>query len=74
MELIFDAERDFKNCLDTAYKEGYKEGLAAAKEEIKAANKAEGIVEIARNLKQMGLDASKIAQVTGLSIEEIEQL
>jgi predicted transposase/invertase (TIGR01784 family) len=74
MELIFDAERDFKNCLDTAYKEGYKEGLAAAKEEIKAANKAEGIVEIARNLKQIGLDVSKIAQVTGLSIEEIEQL
>ena len=74
MELIFDAERDFKNCLDTAYKEGYKEGLAAAKEEIKAANKAEGIVEIARNLKQIGLDVSKIAQVTGLSIKEIEQL
>ena len=74
MELIFDAERDFKNCLDTAYKEGYKKGLAAAKEEIKAANKAEGIVEIARNLKQIGLDVSKIAQVTGLSIEEIEQL
>ena len=74
MEMIFDAERDFKNCLDTAYKEGYKKGLAAAKEEIKAANKAEGIVEIARNLKQIGLDVSKIAQVTGLSIEEIEQL
>ena len=72
--MIFDAERDFKNCLDTAYKEGYKKGLAAAKEEIKAANKAEGIVEIARNLKQIGLDVSKIAQVTGLSIEEIEQL
>lgn len=74
MELIFDAERDFKNCLDTAYKEGYKEGLAAAKEEIKAANKAEGIVEIARNLKQMGLDVSQISKGTGLSIDEINKL
>ena len=40
--------------------------------------KTEGRVEekkdIARNLKQIGLDVSKIAQVTGLSIEEIEQL
>ena len=72
--MIFDAERDFKNCLDTAYKEGYKEGLAAAKEEIKAANKAEGIVEIARNLKQMGLDVSQISKGTGLSIDEINKL
>ena len=76
--MIFDAERDFKNCLDTAYKEGYKEGLAAAKEEIKAANKAkgraEGIVETARNLKQMGLDVSQISKGTGLSIDEINKL
>ena len=76
--MIFDAERDFKNCLDTAYKEGYKKGLAAAKEEIKAANKAkgraEGIVETARNLKQMGLDISQISKGTGLSIDEINKL
>ena len=76
--MIFDAERDFKNCLDTAYKEGYKEGLAAAKEEIKAANKAKGraeaIVETARNLKQMGLDVSQISKGTGLSIDEINKL
>ena len=71
MELIFDAERDFKNCLDTAYKEGYKEGLAAAN---KAKGRAEGIVETARNLKQMGLDVSQISKGTGLSIDEINKL
>ena len=62
MELIFDAERDFKNCLDTAKKEGKAEG------------RAEGIAETARNLKQMGLDVSQISKGTGLSIDEIEQL
>lgn len=69
--MIFDAERDFKNCLDTAYKEGYKKGLAAAN---KAKGRAEGIVETARNLKQMGLDVSQISKGTGLSIDEINKL
>ena len=72
--MIFDAERDFKNCLDTAYKEGYKEGLAAAKEEIKAANKAEGRADTAKKMKIKGLDLNLISDITGLSIDEIEQL
>ena len=86
MELIFDAERDIKNCLDTAYKEGYKEGLAAAKEEIKAANKAEGLAEeiekgkakeradIAKKMKIKGFDLNLISDITGLSIDEINKL
>jgi hypothetical protein len=74
MEMIFDAERDFKNCLDTAYKEGYKEGLAAAKEEIKAANKAKGRADTAKKMKIKGLDLNLISDITGLSIDEIEQL
>jgi predicted transposase/invertase (TIGR01784 family) len=86
MEMIFDAERDFKNCLDTAYKEGYKEGLAAAKEEIKAANKAEGLAEeiekgkaegradIAKKMKIKGFDLNLISDITGLSIDEINKL
>ena len=84
--MIFDAERDFKNCLDTAYKEGYKKGLAAAKEEIKAANKADGLAEeiekgkaegradTAKKMKIKGFDLNLISDITGLSIEEIEQL
>ena len=72
--MIFDAERDFKNCLDTAYKEGYKKGLAAAKEEIKAANKAKGRVDTAKKMKIKGLDLNLISDITGLSIDEIEQL
>ena len=58
MELILDAERDFKNSLDTAKKEG----------------KAEEKVETALKMKQKGLDLNLISDITGLSIEEIEQL
>ena len=72
--MIFDAERDFKNCLDTAYKEGYKKGLAAAKEEIKAANKAKERSDTAKKMKIKGLDLNLISDITGLSIDEIEQL
>ena len=72
--MIFDAERDFKNCLDTAYKEGYKKGLAAAKEEIKAANKAKERSDTAKKMKIKGLDLNLISDITGLSIEEIKKL
>ena len=65
--MIFDAERDFKNCLDTAYKEGYKEGLAAA-------NKAKGRADTAKKMKIKGLDLNLISDITGLSIDEINKL
>ena len=66
MELIFDAERDIKNSLDTASKEGFTKG--------KAEGKAEEKVETALKMKQKGLDLNLISDITGLSIEEIEQL
>ena len=62
MEMIFDAYRDIKNSLDTAKKEGKAEG------------KAEEKVETALKMKQKGLDLNLISDITGLSIEEIEQL
>ena len=68
--MIFDAERDFKNCLDTAKKEGKAEGIA----EGIIKGRAEGIAETARNLKQIGLDISQISKGTGLSIDEINKL
>lgn len=39
-----------------------------------ATGRAEGIKDTARNLIQLGLDTSMIAQATGLSVEEIEYL
>ena len=64
--MIFDAERDIKNSLDTASKEGFTKG--------KAEGKAEEKVEAALKMKQKGLDLNLISDITGLSIEEIEQL
>lgn len=42
--------------------------------EGKEAGKAEGIIEIAKNLISIGLPIEQIAQATGLSIEQIEKL
>jgi predicted transposase/invertase (TIGR01784 family) len=57
-EQSINAYRDIKNSLDTAKKEG----------------KAEEKVETALKMKQKGLDLNLISDITGLSIEEIEQL
>lgn len=50
--------------------EGLKEGLEQGKEEGKREEK----IEIAKNLLQMNLDKEKIAQITNLTLEEIERL
>ncbi|MBK8653859.1 MAG: PD-(D/E)XK nuclease family transposase [Haliscomenobacter sp.] len=54
--------RDLKNVVDTSFDEGWAEG------------KAEGKAEIALQLKRKGMGPTFIAEITGLSIEEIEQL
>lgn len=51
-------------------KRGREEGL---KEGIEKGRK-EGILSVARNLRSGGMSVEAIAAVTGLSIEEIEQL
>ena len=61
-EQSINAYRDIKNSLDTAKKEGKAEGRAEEK------------VETALKMKQKGLDLNLISDITGLSIEEIEQL
>lgn len=58
--------RDLKNVVDTSFDEGKAEGLAEGK--------AEGKAEIALQMKLKGLETSLIAEVTGLSVEEIENL
>jgi len=58
--------RDLKNSIDTAFDEGKIEG--------KMEGKIEGKIETARAMKFKGLDISIIAEVTGLTITEIEEL
>jgi predicted transposase/invertase (TIGR01784 family) len=43
--------------------EGHAEGLSKGH--------AEKAIEVARNLKKMGLSVSQIAEATGLSLEEV---
>ena len=78
--------RDLKNVVDTSFDEGKAEGkaegLAEGKAEGLAEGKAEGLAigkqernrEIARDMKRKGLDLSIIADITGLSTPDIEQL
>jgi len=63
-------KRDWKNALDTAIAEGKEKGI---KEGIKEGKKKRNI-EIAKSLKQAGVDINIISKTTGLSITEIKKL
>lgn len=56
------AYRDLKNCLDTARRKGVEEGMHQVK------------IKQATLMLNDGLDIDKIAEYTGLSKEEVEQL
>jgi predicted transposase/invertase (TIGR01784 family) len=58
--------RDMKNSLDTAFDEGRVEGKEEGKNERDR--------EIVRNGIQQGIDIKMIAQLTGLSEEEIKEI
>ncbi len=62
--------RDLNNVIDTAFDEGKAEGIA----EGKAEGIVEGKAEIARQMKAKGMDVNLIAEITGLSAEEIERM
>lgn len=64
--------------LSTAKQEGLEEGRAEGLEEGRAEGQAEGekkkALDVAYNLKSMGLSVEMIVKATGLSVEEVEQL
>jgi predicted transposase/invertase (TIGR01784 family) len=65
---------DNASFLDTTYVQGKKEGLIEGKIEGIIEGKIEGKIETARLMKQKGFDVSMIAEITGLSISEIDGL
>ena len=73
-----DIYRDNYAAFKTAEIEGYDKGKAEGIEEGKKEGREEGReeekIEIARNLKQLGIDATAIAKATKLTSQEIEQL
>ena len=63
--------RDYTSTLQTAEKKGHAEGLAEGIEKGRAEEK----IATARSLKAMGvLSAQQIADVTGLTVDEVERL
>ena len=65
---------DFFNTMDYAKEEGRKEGRAEGHAEGREEGKKEEQLRLAKGFKEAGTPIAVIAQVTGLSIEEIEQL
>ena len=73
---------DFYSTIDTAHSKGMAEGIAQGKAEGiaqgKAEGKAQGMEEAnaanARKMRQLGLPIETIAEVTGLSADEITAL
>ena len=72
------AYRDIKNSLDTAKREGVAEGIEIGREEGRAEGRAEGeqskAIDIAKNLKSMGLSIADIKNATGLSEDDIMKI
>ena len=63
-------ERDLRNQFQFATDKGIAEGIEIGREE----GRAEGVSNVARKLKAMGVDYKMIVESTGLSIEEIGAL
>jgi len=72
------SELDYQSHMTHARREGLREGFTKGHDEGRNEGLAEGLnkasLDIARNLKGMGLPISQIAEGTGLSIETITQL
>lgn len=72
------AYRDIKNSIDTAKQEGKEEGIAIGKEEGIAIGKEEGKnernLEIAKDMLAMNIDEAIVIKLTGLTLEQLQQL
>ena len=77
-ELSLSTERDLCACMETKYEEGIEKGMEKGKIEGKKEGILEGKAEeqrlIAANFKKQGVSIETIAQCTGLSVEEIDEL
>jgi len=68
------AERVRSNEISTAIWRGEQEGLKKGKAEGKAEGRQEAFIEIAKNMKAKGKSVDEIADMTGLSTDDIGRL
>lgn len=54
--------------------QGMAQGMAEGRAEGRAEGMAQGRKETARNLLRMGLSPEKVAEATGLSVQEVRSL
>ena len=66
--------RDLKNSMDTSYMKGVVAGRAEGREEGRAEGRVEERIANARKMKGLSISPDIIAQITGLSAEEIDHL
>ncbi|MGL9719182.1 MAG: Rpn family recombination-promoting nuclease/putative transposase, partial [Wolbachia sp.] len=69
-EWIEKNENDNVSCLNQKFNEGKKEGIQIGHEKGRKAEK----IEVAKNSLKAGVSIDVIAEITGLSLDEIEQL
>lgn len=67
-------ERRLKSEMNTAKRIGYEDGHKEGRADGLAEGRAEGRAEVALRMLDSGMDISQIAQLTGLSIEEVSVL
>lgn len=73
-EHYLDNLRIEEDCLESAKLEGIAEGEAKGREEGRKEGREETLLEMARNLKSMGMSVDLIIKATGLSAESINTL
>ena len=73
-----NAYRDIVNAIRTAEKtkfaEGRAEGIAEGRVEGRAEGRAEGFMEVAKKMLDKGMSAEVVADMTGLSLDEVFKL
>ena len=69
--LVNTIERDARN---DGWKAGIAQGIAQGLAEGEARGSRHKAFETARNLCSMGLSIEKIAQATGLAVQEVEKI
>lgn len=70
----FDDDVVLNDVFVIKYQEGEKSGIKKGLRKGRAEGRAEALVTIARRMKQKGDSVATIAEITGLSEEEIEKL
>ena len=66
--------KDYENLLCERYEDDYAAGQDEGRQEGRQEGRIEGMVLAAKNMKAKGISADVIAEVTGLSEQEIAEL